>query len=121
MLTNYYQTPMHRVFEARALLYAQRMIAKYPKSAFALEHRHYALAMATYQRLALTALTQAESVHKKAHEQDPAKAPWADLLKHYCQAEVVSLKTPEDAPELNQWVHVPATHNAWRRQCILRS
>ncbi len=60
MLNNYYQT-MHRVFEARALLYAQRMIAKYPESAFALEHRAYALALTTYQRLALNALVQAES------------------------------------------------------------
>ena len=40
------------VYAARAILYAQRMVARDPKSAFALGHRAYAMAMAGLQRSA---------------------------------------------------------------------
>ncbi len=67
------------VYAARAILYAQRMVTRDPKSAFALWHRAYALAMAGLQGAALVDLKSAADVK----DANPPK--WAPLLEPFCR------------------------------------
>ena len=55
MLTQFQRHPAHKVFKARALLYAQRLLARDEKSAWARCHRAYALAAAGCHWLAIQA------------------------------------------------------------------
>jgi tetratricopeptide (TPR) repeat protein len=67
------------VYAARAILYAQRMVASDPKSAFALWHRAYAFAMVGLQGAALSDL-------KNAADLKDSEAPkWVALLEPYCR------------------------------------
>jgi tetratricopeptide (TPR) repeat protein len=67
-------------FEARALLYAQRMIASEPDSPHGYWHRGYAFAMVGLDQLALIDL--AEGKKRAGQEEAP---PWVFLLEAQCR------------------------------------
>src|SRR5579864_575858 len=88
ILTEYQWTPAHKVFKARALLYAQRMAAADRKSAWALWHRAYACALAGLHADASADLEAAKTLSKTT----PAPPPeWVDLIDAYCQCDVERL------------------------------
>jgi tetratricopeptide (TPR) repeat protein len=79
-ITRYHWSVDSRVYTARSLLYAQRMVAKDPKSAFALWHRAYARALAGMQGPALDDLTAAQRLSPSA-----AAPSWVALLEPFCK------------------------------------
>ncbi len=78
-LTRYHWSSEYVVYAARSLLYAQRMVVKYPDSADALWHRAYARAMAGMQWGALDDLKAANQLQG---ETPPA---WVALLEPFCK------------------------------------
>jgi tetratricopeptide (TPR) repeat protein len=77
-LTRYHWSQEFAVYSARSLLYAQRMVANDPNSAFALWHRAYASAMVGLQKDALDDLAAAGKL-----KSDNAPA-WVALLEPFC-------------------------------------
>jgi tetratricopeptide (TPR) repeat protein len=78
-LTRYHWSREYAVYTARSLLYAQRMVMKYPNSAVPLWHRAYARAMAGLLDAALSDLAAA-SQFKDAEPPD-----WVALLRPFCE------------------------------------
>ena len=81
VLTEYHWYASYKIFWARALLSAQRLVAADPQSASALWHRSYALALAGLHRAALADLAAAERL-------PGAKGPrpaWVGLIDAYCR------------------------------------
>jgi tetratricopeptide (TPR) repeat protein len=92
-LTEFHWHPAHKVFKARALLYAQRMVAAEPKSARALWHRAYAFAAAGLHWPAIQDLEASERAWKEAKEKDrPARPAWVDLVDAHCRFDLGRLE-----------------------------
>ncbi len=85
-LTQFHFSPAHKAFTARSLLYAQRMIAREPKSANARWHRAYALALTGFHKQALDDLASAKTLPGAAHA--PA---WVELIHACCHYETAHL------------------------------
>ena len=79
-LTSGHWNASHDVFVARSLLYAQRMVAADPWSAYPRWHRAYALALAGLHKAALDDLAAADAM---PHDQ-PAPS-WVELLDPLCR------------------------------------
>jgi tetratricopeptide (TPR) repeat protein len=81
LLTEFHWTPAPYAFKARSLLYAQRLVARSPKSPLARWHRAYAAALSGLHKLALLDLDEAAKLAKA----DPAAKPpaWVDLIDAY--------------------------------------
>jgi tetratricopeptide (TPR) repeat protein len=77
-LTDYHWSPSHKVFAARSLIYAERLIAKSGKTPFTLSHRAYALALAGRHATAMEAVQTARSA------KGAAAPAWLDLIEAYC-------------------------------------
>ena len=84
-LTRYHWSLEHEVYSARALLYAQRMVATDPKSAFALVHRAYAWAMVGIPKSVSADLKAAASI------KSTPITPWQPLLEPYCRYDSAAL------------------------------
>ncbi|WP_339730576.1 tetratricopeptide repeat protein [uncultured Gimesia sp.] len=83
-LTEYLWSPAHKVFKARALLYAERLTARTEDSPWALAHRAYARAFAGIHR---SALADIETIRTAASENAENKRPlpdWLELIDAYC-------------------------------------
>jgi tetratricopeptide (TPR) repeat protein len=96
LLTDFHWHPAHKVFLARSMLYAQRMVAKGSHPRWARWHRAYAFAFAGLQKLALDDLevTEKETTNpqnNKAHD-DFIKPAWVDVINEYCRYDTNSLK-----------------------------
>ena len=97
VLTDDFWTNTSKTFKARALLYAQRMVAGSPDSPIALSHRAYAFALAGLQRFALDDLAAAQG----ATDDLP---PWTAVIDAYCRYDYPALMTtaqqagPDAAP-----------------------
>jgi hypothetical protein len=79
VLSEFHWHPAHKAFKARALLYAQRMVARDPKGALALRHRAFARALIGLHRDALADLAAAATAE---HSGNPAARPgWVDLIE----------------------------------------
>jgi tetratricopeptide (TPR) repeat protein len=90
VLNEFLWSSAHKVFKARAFLYAQRLIAHDPKSPWGLWHRAYIEALAGLHQRALDDLNEARNL---ARGKDAPKAPaWADTLAAYCRFDLVGLK-----------------------------
>ena len=78
-LTDYHWAPTSKAFKARALIYAERLIAKSGETPFTLAHRAYALALTGRHGTALKAIQAAMSAKGNA-------APdWLPLITSYCE------------------------------------
>lgn len=78
-LTAHLWSPAHLAFEARAWLYAQRMVARDPKSSWALRHRAFVGALNGIHAAALRDLRTAEAIDAKAPNSAPAPA-WVETI-----------------------------------------
>ncbi|HTM53392.1 MAG TPA: hypothetical protein VL175_05160, partial [Pirellulales bacterium] len=81
LMCEYNWNAAHKVYKARALLYAQRMIHHAPRSPEGYWHRAYALALSGLHGLALADLDAAKSLAEKANEIPPE---WVDLVRDTC-------------------------------------
>ncbi len=68
VLSEFHWHPAHKVFKARALLYAQRLIARDPKQPWGLWHRAFALALVGLHRDALADLDAAKKLRRARGE-----------------------------------------------------
>lgn len=80
LLTEYQWSPTPAVFHARGLLYAQRLLARSPKSSLALRTRALAFALAGHHNRSLEDLKEADrlATEDKAREPD-----WLPVLQGY--------------------------------------
>lgn len=78
VLTEFHWHPAHKSFKARALLYAQRLVARDPGAPWGLWHRAYAKAMVGMHRDALADLTEAKGYAQAGVA--PAPPAWLDLI-----------------------------------------
>jgi tetratricopeptide (TPR) repeat protein len=92
VLSEYYWHPAHKVFKARALLYAQRMAVQDQQSPAAEWHWAYAAALAGWHALALADLQEADKAWDgMAEKERPARPAWLALIGPFCRYEVESL------------------------------
>ncbi|MCH8147933.1 MAG: hypothetical protein IH987_08055, partial [Planctomycetes bacterium] len=88
--------PSHKVFKARALLYAQRLRVREANSRWARRHNAYALAFASLHGKALADLDDVDG--DSDDEKEPSKNPeWTDLIRACCRFDLEGLD-PDKAP-----------------------
>jgi len=75
-------TPIGKGFTYRAYLYAQRMVAQQPESAFALWHRAYAMSLAGQHYWAIKDIKAASKLAKANKEKNP---PWETMINNVCR------------------------------------
>lgn len=105
-LTEFLWTPLHKACKARALLYAQRLVARDPKSPWALCHRAYAKAFAGLHASALEDLAQA-GVGSTGSARSPGLPDWAELIDAYCRFDVGRLAAASKGRNgsFARWLH----------------
>jgi hypothetical protein len=84
-VTEHHWHPAHKVFKARALLYAQRLMVRDPNSSYALWHRAYAEALIGLHKAAQADFAEAHARAKAENKQGPA---WADLVEAYVDYDI---------------------------------
>lgn len=89
LMSEYHWSATHKVFKARALLYAQRMVARTPQAPDGYWHRAYALTFSGLHRLALADLERAKTLAQEAQLTSPE---WVDLLRYTCLYQTEPLK-----------------------------
>jgi tetratricopeptide (TPR) repeat protein len=99
VLTECHWSSAHKVFKARALLYAQRLAAAEPGSPWGLWHRAYATGLAGMHAAALKDLARAAELAGKAGTQPPA---WVGLVEALCRFDTAWLQRPPSDPRLAQ-------------------
>jgi tetratricopeptide (TPR) repeat protein len=96
LLTDYNWHPASKVFYARSMLYAQRMVIQGTHPSWAKWHRAYAFALAGLQKWAFRDLEDAEKESQSsstAKEADNyAKPSWVDIISAFCRYDTKSLK-----------------------------
>jgi tetratricopeptide (TPR) repeat protein len=95
LLTEFHAHPAHAAFKARAMLYAQRAVARGDDRPNALRHRAYALAAAGLNAAALADLAEAD----KAAPQDQTPPSWAKIIDAYCRYDIKALEAMKDQPD----------------------
>ena len=89
VLNEYLWTSVHKVFKARAFLYAQRLIAQDPGSPWGFWHRACIEALAGLHQPALADLAEAR---KLAGGRGAPQVPtWTDTLAAYCHFDLAAL------------------------------
>ena len=99
VLTNFHYSAAYKAYMARALLYAQRLIAAAPKAAFARWQRAYAAALAGLPAAALADLSEAARLEKNGAFVVPARPEWVSVIDAYCRHDTAALEHP-NASEL---------------------
>lgn len=88
--------------KARSLLYAQRLLAKSPKSAWSHAHRAYVLALTGFHAAALEDLEECRRLYSlgKKDVADKALPLWIQVIESHCRFdEAFLLHVPAKAPE----------------------
>lgn len=83
-LTDFLWSPAHKVFKARALLYAERLVVRTENSPWALAHRAYARAFAGIHQSALADIASIRATGSDHSAKAPATPAWIDLIEAYC-------------------------------------
>ncbi len=82
-LTDFHWSPASKVFKARGLLYAERLVAKSGATPFTLAHRAYARCFAGRHAAALADIQSAKGLAKEG----VSTPDWLPLLEAYCSYE----------------------------------
>jgi tetratricopeptide (TPR) repeat protein len=93
-LTEYQWSPAHRVFKARALLYAERLLARGPKSPAALRVRAFVRALVGRHDQALADLDAAKRLAEEAKDATPAPS-WLPVIDAYLKSDRKRLAIPD--------------------------
>jgi len=110
-LTHYYWYACYKVYMARALLYAQRMVAKDASSPRALWHQCYARALAGLHKPALDILAKVRAGAGAGGTDGappalPPEPKWVPLVGRYCRYAVRELAEMESKHvELQRFLH----------------
>lgn len=100
ILTEFHWHPAHKVFKARAILYAQRWLARQPDSLPAKWHRAYALTLAGAHADALDDLDSAQKTWQAmAENQRPVRPGWVAMLDAYCRYDIDQLAAKREDPQ----------------------
>ncbi len=83
-LTENLWSPAHKVFKARALLYAERLTVRMDDSPWALAHRAYVRAFVGRHRSALTDITAMRSAISENSSHKRPLPEWIELIDAYC-------------------------------------
>ena len=103
ILTEFHWDPAHKVFKARAILYAQRWLSRQPDCLPALWHRAYALTLAGDHAEALEDLQSAEKAWQATAEKErPSRPGWVALLNDCCRYDIDGLAAERNHPEHGQ-------------------
>ena len=94
VLSEFHWHPAHKAFKARALLYAQRMVARAPKSPFALRSRAFVRAVIGIPWRAIEDLDEAARIVEatKSSEEPPA---WLNLINAHARSDLKSYRKIE--------------------------
>ena len=79
LLSEFQWHPAHKAYKARALLYAQRLVARQPNEAWGLWHRAFALALSGLHASAIADLKAAESLEGPAAKK-AARPSWVEAI-----------------------------------------
>jgi len=93
-MSQHYWNAMCKVFQARSLLYAERLVATRPDAAFPLWVRGYARAWAGLHAAALADFAQADQLAKTTAEETPE---WVRMAELHCRYDFAALRTLADA------------------------
>ena len=97
VLTEYQWSSAHRVFKARALLYAERLVARSPQSAQSLRSRAFVRALVGLHFVALDDLDEARKLD--VGTKHPARPPsWLPVIEAYLKSDRKGLEVP-DGPD----------------------
>ncbi|MHB1560052.1 MAG: tetratricopeptide repeat protein [Isosphaeraceae bacterium] len=84
VLAEYQWHPAHRIFKARALLYAERLFVRQPDLPEAIRGRAFVRALLGQHAMALSALERARSIEEKAAPDHPPTPPaWLPVIDGY--------------------------------------
>jgi tetratricopeptide (TPR) repeat protein len=95
LLTDFQWNNGHKAFWARALLLAQRGVARAPRSPTALWDRAYARALVGFHKDALADLSAAEALAKGG----PKAPSWVPLIDALCRFQTKSLSAARSGPD----------------------
>ena len=95
ILSEFHWNAAHKAFKARALLYAQRLVARGPDRPWGLRHRAFALALVGRHRDASADLESARKQPGDAKD-DPA---WLDLIDAFARCDAKRLEGPQGPGE----------------------
>lgn len=97
-LTEFHWSPAHKAYKARALLYAQRLVARNKRAPFGYWTRGYVRGLIGRHAQALLDFRAAELLAPRA---PGAKAPaWVPIMKDYCAADFDKLNAVAENGEL---------------------
>lgn len=104
----------HKVFKARALLYAERAMHRWPKSAEVVENRAYVRALIGLHRSALSDLSAAATLRKEtaaiAKQSEgpdtPRAAAWAPAIEAFCRFDAAALEAAAEEESLTNFVRL---------------
>lgn len=93
VLTESHYSPVHKAFKARALLYAERLVAAHPDLAAPLWHRAFVKALIGLHRLAIDDIEAADALRAAAATKATADAvpDWLNAIDGYCHFDVKRL------------------------------
>lgn len=99
LLTDFHHTIMDRAYRARALLYAQRLLAVAPDFPVGRWHRAFACALAGLPAAALADLAEADRLEKARKENASAltRPSWTNLIDSYCRFDTAALEKVGDS------------------------
>ena len=105
-LVRFLWSPQHKAFEARSLLYGQRLVAKYGDDPRSLYHRGYARAMVGLHAWALKDMEAADKMVADAAKPKPAAAP-RRRVRGAAAPEEPAPSPPVEAEKLTPpWAHL---------------
>ena len=93
-LTEYQWSPAHRAFKARAMLYAERLLAQDPGSSWALRNRAFVRALVGLHQVALEDLADANKRDKETKDAAPTPS-WLPVIEAYLKGDRVRLAIKE--------------------------
>lgn len=102
LLTEHHWTATHKIAKARALLYAQRLLAQRQAAAASWWHRAYAMAILGRHDGALADLAAAAKLAAPAKETPPS---WVGVLDAYCRFDLGRLEELGNASALARLLH----------------
>ncbi len=92
LLSEFQWHPAHKAYKARALLYAQRLVARGPKEAWGLWHRAFALALSGLHANAIADLKAAESLADSAAKK-AARPAWVEPISALARCDDKALES----------------------------
>jgi len=100
MLTDTHFNPAHKVFHARALVYAERLVWRETATPWSLAHRAYTTALAGLEKNSLADLAAVDRAAENESGAGRSLPAWVAVIDDYCHYRIAALgAVAEDKPE----------------------